>query len=63
VGTTATDHCHCKVCRRVCAADEETCSKACARTLAARVRSRQMYTYLMVGVAVFLLIVLAATFR
>ncbi len=63
MGTTATEHSHCKVCRRVCGPDEETCSKTCARQLAARVRSRQMYTYLMVGLALFLVIVLAATFH
>ena len=59
---TSSDHRHCKVCGRVCAAEEETCSKACAQQRAERLQTRRMYTYLMYGAIALLAIVVLTRF-
>jgi len=51
------DHRHCKICGRVCPADEETCSRACRDKRAQQLQSRRMYTYLLYGSIALLLIV------
>jgi predicted nucleic acid-binding Zn ribbon protein len=58
-----TDHRHCKVCGKVCAVGEETCSKACRAKRAQQVRSRQMYTYLIYAAIALILIVFIASYR
>ncbi|HEV2429805.1 MAG TPA: DUF2116 family Zn-ribbon domain-containing protein [Thermoplasmata archaeon] len=45
----AVDHSHCKICGRVAAPGEETCSKACRTERARRLESKRGYTYLMYG--------------
>ncbi len=57
------DHRHCKSCGRICAVDAETCSKACARRYEQVQRSRRLYTYLFVGMAIFVLLVFVSAFR
>jgi len=52
------DHRHCKVCGKVCAPGEETCSKACRAKREQLAQTRRMYTYLMYGVIALLLILL-----
>jgi predicted nucleic acid-binding Zn ribbon protein len=52
------DHRHCKVCGKVCAAGEETCSKACRAKREQIAQTRRRYTYLMYGVIAVLLILL-----
>jgi len=54
------DHRHCKVCGKVCAVGQETCSKACREKREEQQRSRRnsiylMYLLIFVVVAVFLL--------
>ncbi len=56
------DHRHCKVCGRVCPADEETCSTACATERARRARARSTYTYLLYGTAALLLVLLLSAY-
>ncbi len=51
-----TDHRHCRVCGRVCAVDEETCSRACREKRAQQIATRRMYTYLLYGAIAILLI-------
>lgn len=51
------DHRHCKVCGRVCAVDDDTCSRACRETRARQLQSRRMYSYLLYGSIALLLIV------
>ncbi len=55
------DHRHCKVCGKVCAPGEETCSKACRERRERALQSRRNYTYLLYGMIVFLAIVLFLT--
>jgi predicted nucleic acid-binding Zn ribbon protein len=50
------DHRHCKVCGRVCAVGEETCSRACREKREAQIASRRNYTYLLyVAIAILLI--------
>ncbi|HTT35614.1 MAG TPA: DUF2116 family Zn-ribbon domain-containing protein [Thermoplasmata archaeon] len=54
------DHRHCRICGRVCAVGNETCSRACAEKREAQQRSRQtnvrlMYLLIVVVAVVFLL--------
>jgi len=53
---TEGDHSHCKVCGRVCAPGEETCSKACRQKRAAMLASRRNYTYLLYAAIAIILI-------
>ncbi len=57
------DHRHCKVCGKVCAVGEETCSKSCRAKRAQQLRTRQTYTYLIYGAIVLILIVFVLSFR
>jgi predicted nucleic acid-binding Zn ribbon protein len=54
------DHRHCKVCGKPCDLSDDTCSKACRRTLDGRRQAKVNYTYLMYGaiaiLAVFLIL-------
>jgi predicted nucleic acid-binding Zn ribbon protein len=54
------DHRHCKVCGKVCAPGEETCSKACRAKRERAAQTRKTYTYLMYAVIAVLLILLVA---
>ena len=54
---TEDDHRHCKVCGRVCAADSETCSPACAEKRFRQLQARRNYMYLLYGTAALLFIV------
>lgn len=57
------DHRHCKVCGRVCAVDDETCSRACRERRAQQLQTRRMYTYLLYGsIALILLVFLSRLF-
>jgi predicted nucleic acid-binding Zn ribbon protein len=56
------DHRHCKVCGKVCAPGEDTCSKACRAKREQVAQTRKMYTYLMYGVIVLLVILLFVRF-
>ncbi len=56
----AEDHRHCKVCGKVTAPGNDTCSRACRETREAQARSRQnsvrlMYLLIAVVIAVFIL--------
>lgn len=54
------DHHHCKVCGKVCAPDQETCSKAHRLQLEERQRSRQnsvRLMYLLIAVVVIVFVV------
>lgn len=52
-------HRHCSVCRKVCPADKDTCSKECEEELKKNVRKRRMYYYLLWAMmAVFVAIML-----
>jgi len=54
--TAEGDHRHCKVCGRVCAVGEETCSRACREKRAGQQASRRNYTYLLyVAIAILLI--------
>lgn len=57
------DHRHCKVCGKVCAVGEETCSKACRTKRVAQLQKRQTYTYLIYGTIALILIVFLLSFR
>ena len=50
------DHRHCKVCGKVCAVGEETCSKACRTKRAQQLRTRQMYIYLIYATIAIILV-------
>jgi predicted nucleic acid-binding Zn ribbon protein len=50
------DHRHCKVCGKLCAPGEETCSKACRAKREQLAQTRRMYTYIIYGVIALLLI-------
>ncbi|HXY12781.1 MAG TPA: DUF2116 family Zn-ribbon domain-containing protein [Thermoplasmata archaeon] len=50
------DHRHCKVCGRVCAVGEETCSRACREKRAAQLASRRTYTYLLYAAIAILVV-------
>ncbi|HUJ77756.1 MAG TPA: DUF2116 family Zn-ribbon domain-containing protein [Thermoplasmata archaeon] len=52
------DHSHCKVCGRVCAAGEETCSRKCAEQREARARGRRTYSYILYATAALLFLLL-----
>lgn len=56
------DHRHCKVCGRVCAADEETCSRACRERRERLLETRRNYSYLLYGLIAFLVLLLALNF-
>ncbi len=60
--TTSNDHRHCKVCGRVCAPDDETCSAACSEKRMQMLQTRRMYTYLMYGAIALLAVVLLARY-
>ncbi|HEV2231548.1 MAG TPA: DUF2116 family Zn-ribbon domain-containing protein [Thermoplasmata archaeon] len=54
------EHRHCRVCRKVCSPDSETCSKTCERERARRLESRRnslyvLYALAAVVIAVFVL--------
>jgi predicted nucleic acid-binding Zn ribbon protein len=57
------DHRHCKVCGKVCAVGEETCSKACRTKRAAQLQKRQTYTYLIYAMIALIAIVFLLSFR
>ena len=58
------DHRHCKVCGRVCAVGDDTCSRACREKRAAQLASRRNYTYLLyVAIAILLIAFLASVIR
>lgn len=59
---SADDHRHCKICGRVCGANDDTCSKACREKRQQIAQTRRMYTYLMYGAIALLGIVLLTTF-
>ena len=52
------DHRHCKVCGKVVALGDETCSKACRAKREQAARTRQTYTYVLYGIMALLLILL-----
>lgn len=54
------DHRHCKVCGRICAVGEETCSRTCREKRAAQIQARRNWTYLLYGMMALLLIVAAS---
>ena len=56
------DHHHCKVCGKVCAADAETCSKACRTKREQAAQTRRTYSYLLYGVMALLLILLVLSY-
>jgi predicted nucleic acid-binding Zn ribbon protein len=56
------DHRHCKVCGRVCAPGQEWCSKACARVLDDRARTRRNYTLMLYGAIALTAIVLLSPY-
>ena len=56
------DHRHCKVCGKVCAPGEETCSKACRAKREQAVATRRNLTYLIYGVIAVLAIILIASY-
>ena len=50
------DHRHCKVCGRVCAVGEETCSRTCREKRASQQASRRNYSDLLyIAIAVLLI--------
>jgi predicted nucleic acid-binding Zn ribbon protein len=55
------DHRHCKVCGKVCAVGDETCSKACRSKRAAQVRRRETYTYVIYAAIALILIAFVVT--
>ncbi|MCI4363653.1 MAG: DUF2116 family Zn-ribbon domain-containing protein [Thermoplasmata archaeon] len=58
------EHRHCKVCGKVCDADEEVCSKSCAAKREERLRSgRNLKWMLYGGMAVLLLLFFATAFH
>ena len=60
--SASVDHRHCKVCGKVCAPGEETCSKACRTKREQQAQSRRNYTYLLYAFIFLLLILLAASY-
>ncbi|MGD0257039.1 MAG: DUF2116 family Zn-ribbon domain-containing protein [Thermoplasmata archaeon] len=56
------DHRHCKVCGRVCAPEDETCSKACRLKREEMVRQRRIYTYLLYGTIALVAIVFLSVY-
>ncbi|HTW55593.1 MAG TPA: DUF2116 family Zn-ribbon domain-containing protein [Thermoplasmata archaeon] len=56
------DHRHCKICGKVCAPGEETCSKACRAKREQAVATRRNLTYLIYGVIALLAIILVASY-
>lgn len=61
---TEGDHRHCKVCGKVCAVGDETCSKACREKRARQLATRRNYQYLLyVAIAILLLVFLSSAIR
>ncbi len=56
------DHHHCKVCGRVCATDQDTCSKACRAKRETASRSRKNLTYFLYAMIAFLVLLAAVSF-
>jgi predicted nucleic acid-binding Zn ribbon protein len=56
-------HKHCKACGKSIPPEDTTCSAECARKRAEVLRNRQLLTYLLYGVAFFLIILLAYSYR
>lgn len=56
------DHRHCKVCGKVTAVGNETCSKACTAKREQQLKTRQMYTYLIYAVIAILVVVLLVSY-
>lgn len=56
------EHRHCRVCRKVCDPESDTCSPACARERERRLQSRRNYLYLLYafGAVVVLVFLLSA---
>jgi predicted nucleic acid-binding Zn ribbon protein len=52
------DHRHCKVCGKVCAPGEETCSKACRAKREQSIQTRRNLTYVIYAIIALLLILL-----
>jgi len=50
------DHRHCKVCGRVCAVDDQTCSRACRQKWDAQLASKRNYTLLLYAAIAILVI-------
>ncbi|MGD0587987.1 MAG: DUF2116 family Zn-ribbon domain-containing protein [Thermoplasmata archaeon] len=59
--TAEGDHRHCKVCGKVCAVGEDTCSRTCREKRAAQLASRRNYQYLLYAAIAILLIVFLAS--
>lgn len=58
------DHRHCRVCGKVTAPGEETCSPECAAKREARIRTGRNYRYLLYGlIAILLLLFLSPYLR
>jgi len=58
------DHRHCKVCGKVCAVGEETCSRACRERRAAQMASRRNYQYILyAAIAILLIVFLSSVIR
>ena len=55
---TTEDHRHCKVCGKPVAAGKDTCSAACREKREGVARTKRMYTYMLYGMIVLLLILL-----
>ena len=54
------DHRHCRVCRKVCAPDQEYCSKACRQERERAIATRRMWLYIlyaMIAVTILLTVV------
>jgi len=56
------EHRHCKVCGRVCAPGQETCSPKCATAWERRARDRRAYIYLFFGMAALLFLLLVSSY-
>jgi predicted nucleic acid-binding Zn ribbon protein len=62
--STEGDHRHCKVCGKVCAVGEETCSRACREKRAAAIASRRNYSYLLyAAIAILAVVFLSSVIR
>lgn len=58
----ADDHRHCKVCGRVTAPNQETCSSACAAKREQRLRAGRNYRYLLYATIAFLLVIFLSSY-
>ncbi len=54
---TFDEHRHCKVCGKTCGPEEQTCSEACRLRRTATLRTRRLYTYLLYGITLFIVLV------